>query len=582
MSIPKLIHQTDKSHDIRETYRRFREGLLSLHPDWEYKFYDDAACRKAVEQYLPAFLPIYDSASIIQKADIFRIVIVYGEGGFYLDMDIECLKPLDDLCEFRCVFAEEITLSEVEAEKLNHRDRLRVANYMFGSEAGHPFLLRLLSRIAQESRREIHTEEDVLDSTGPGLVTTVYHDTREEMRDVVLLRNLDRTCSMIGAVSCHFGNYARHHHEGTWRWIGGAKMSGRMPARRAIVSEDVRAAAIEYIDGKIRDTARLDEIYVLETCDHEPDDGLSHVHDRTSALGVIVKDTKSLSGRKVLLCNMPHLYTHRLSKRNKNVIYTTFETTELPGFWVEAINEHYHYCVVPHHYVKTVFEDSGVRIPVKVIQQGFSRLNRQYGKTFNQDEFRIGFLGIPYERKNLFKLYQACVNLLPKIPGLRLAVHAADLRRLGGFTSQLAIVKFTPFVDWTEGPRSEDGISKWYSELACYVFPSSGEGWSFTPRESLYMGVPTLITDIPVHRELVESGYYGVIPVRENEDSNYEGRVFGKWDRVSVEDIEKAILELYKNYGKNLIKAIEGGKWIENKWTNESSQQRMLEFLQSI
>ena len=213
-----------------------------LHPDWEYNFYDDDACRKAVEQYPPAFLPIYDSASVIQKTDIFRIVVVYGEGGFYLDMDIECLRPLDDLCEFRCVFGEEITLSEEEAERLCHRDRLRVANYMFGSESGHPFLLRLLRRIAMESRREIHNEEDVLESTGPGLVTTVYRDTREELRDVVLLRNIDRTCVVAGGVSCHFGNYAKHHHEGTWRWIGGAKRSDRVPARRAIVSEDTRAA----------------------------------------------------------------------------------------------------------------------------------------------------------------------------------------------------------------------------------------------------------------------------------------------------------------------------------------------------
>ncbi|MEZ4548823.1 MAG: hypothetical protein R3B51_14430 [Thermodesulfobacteriota bacterium] len=58
------------------------------------------------------------------------------------------------------------------------------------------------------------------------------------------------------------------------------------------------------------------------------------------------------------------------------------------------------------------------------------------------------------------------------------------------------------------GDVDEDGTSEWYAGLSCYVFPSSGEGWSFTPRESLYLGIPTLITDIPVHDELVRSGYY--------------------------------------------------------------------------
>jgi len=582
MPIPKIIHQTDKSHDIRKTYRHFREVLLSLHPDWEYKFYDDGACRKAVEKYLPSFLPIYDRATAIQKTDIFRVVVVYGEGGFYLDTDMECLYPLDDLCEFRCVFGEELTLSEQEAQRLGHRDRLRVANYMFGSEAGHPFLLHLLGKIAVESRREILTENDVLESTGPGLVTTVYHDTRQKMRDVVLLRNIDRTCVVAGGVSCHFGNYARHHHKGSWRWGGGSALPVSNPARRALVSPEGRDAAREAIDREIRGIRPREIIYIIDTYGRNPSDGLTYVYDRSSAIGVVVDDAQNHKGGKVLVSGIPHLYANKLSGLCTNVSYTTFETTELPRFWVECINKHFHYCIVPHDYVKTVFENSGVKVPVNVIHQGFTRLNRQYEKTAVGDVFRIGFLGDPFIRKNLFKLYQACVNLLPKIPGLRLTVHVPDPRRLGSFTPQLAVVKFSPFVDWTEGALSEDELSRWYSELSCYVFPSSGEGWSFTPRESLYMGIPTLISDIPVHRELAESGCCGVIPVREKEDSDYDGRAYGKWDRVSVDDIEKAVADLHGNYGMNLIRAKQGSKWIENKWTNESSQQRMLEFLHSI
>ncbi|HVY55618.1 MAG TPA: glycosyltransferase, partial [Thermodesulfobacteriota bacterium] len=125
MAIPKIIHQTYKTGDIPPRYEHFREGVISLNPGWKYKFYDDSACREAVEKYLPEFLPIYDSASVIQRTDMFRVIIVYGEGGFYLDLDMECLAPLDGLSEFRCVFGEEITLGEESAEKLGHRDRLR-------------------------------------------------------------------------------------------------------------------------------------------------------------------------------------------------------------------------------------------------------------------------------------------------------------------------------------------------------------------------------------------------------------------------------------------------------------------------
>ncbi len=40
----------------------------------------------------------------------------------------------------------------------------------------------------------------------------------------------------------------------------------------------------------------------------------------------------------------------------------------------------------------------------------------------------------------------------------------------------------------------------------CYAYPSSGEGWSFTPRESLFLGVPTVVSAIPVHAELRAPG----------------------------------------------------------------------------
>ncbi|MFI5323847.1 MAG: glycosyltransferase [Thermodesulfobacteriota bacterium] len=581
MAIPKIIHQTHKSKDIRKLYNQFREGFLSLNPGWDHRFYDDEACRETVGKFFPAFLPIYDRMSVIQKTDIFRIIAVYWEGGFYADMDIECLNPLDDLCEFRSVFAEEVMLLEDEAARLGHRDRLRVANYMFGSEPGHPFLLRILRKMAEESRLEILTENDVIESTGPGLVTTVYHDWRDKFRDVVLLPNLNRTCHVTGAVGCHFGNYARHYHKSSWRWEhkkSGLEYSGGVveKVRKAEAAEVCRE-----IDSEIAETRMPEDIYILRIYKVKPFDGLTTVYARSKVIGTIVKDTRHMSHKKVLVSGIAPFFTDRLSKENINVVYTTFETTEIPRYWVKPLNDHYDHCIVPHEYVKGVFEASGVRIPISVIHQGFTRHVSGFGPKPQKDVFRIGFLGVPYKRKNLFKLYQACVNLLGKIPGLRLAIHSA-LFFPDMYTPEVALMENSPFVEWTWGGMSEEWMAEWYGRLSCYLFPSSGEGWSFTPRESLYMGIPTILTDIPVHKEIIESGFCKVIPVSGKEDSDYEGNVYGQWDRVSVRDIEDAIWDVYRNYGRYIIQAMQGSQWIENRWTNESSQQRVLEFMRSL
>ncbi len=582
MAIPKIIHQTYKTNEMPRQLEEYRRKLIELHPGWDYRFYGDHECRDIVEQYFPSFLPIYEGSSApVQKADIFRIIVVNALGGFYLDIDVECIKSLDELCEFHCVFAEELTIKEEEAKQLGHRDCLRVANYMFGSEPAHPFLLHILRKIAEESQYEITSEHDLLESTGPGLVTTVYHNLCEELQDMVLLRNIDRTCPVDGGVSCNFGNYAKHHHVGTWRWENFPNPPKAVSAKRQAISQSQVHTVLREIDLEIDRFDIPEPIFQLRTYKEAPYDGLTYVYDRTSRLGILTDDTSNFVGEKVLVSGLPTGYLDKLSIQNTNVLYTTFESSLLPTQWVDAINKYFHYCIVPHAHVKSVFENSELKIPIEVIQQGFTRYKRKERKALEAKTFNIGFLGVPVERKNLFKLFQACVHLLADIPELRLRVHVPDY--YGHMKAEyLGLVKMSPFVDWTEGHLIENEIADWYSELSCYVFPSSGEGWSFTPRESLYLGVPTILSDIPVHKELVESGYCKAIPVSGKEEADFNGIISGVWDKVSVADIENSIRELYLNYGSYYIKALQGSQWIEDKWTNEGSQQKLLDFLVTL
>lgn len=584
MPIPKIIHQTNATKELPEIYKSYQKRLLEIHPDWEYRFYDDIECRNTVERYFPSLLPIYDNyPANIQRVDIFRIVAIYAVGGFYLDLDIVCLKKLDTLCEFNCVFGEEKTLTQVEAKELGHRDTVRVANYMFGCEHHHPFLLHVLEEIVKRGQKKIITENDILETTGPGLITTVYHDCKEQYRDIVLLPNKDRECPSLycKGVSCHFGNYANHRHLGSWRWQHAGSFNINIPREKESLPEQLYKKALSCIQSKINKITIPGDIYILETYRDKQYDGLTSVFQRTCKTGILMEDTRDLQNAKVLVSGIPFLYVDKISPSNTNIIYTTFETDRIPAFWVETINSYYDYCIVPHPYIKTVFENSGVRIPVKAIHQGFTRYKRMNRNININDEFRIGFLGVPVERKNLLKLFQACLTLREKIPELKLHIHAAQLYDWMDVAA-VESIKFSSMVKWTDGRLSENEIAQWYNNLSCYVFPSSGEGWSFTPRESLYLGIPTIISDIPVHDELVESRFYKVISPRGQEDAIIGGHIYGKWNRVEVADIKNAIYEVYENYNYFQEKAVEGSRWIEDKWTNEETEQWILKYLNSI
>ncbi len=230
MSIPKIIHQTGKSRHFFGIFKAFHHKLLQLHPHWELRFYDDMDCRNVISEHFSSFLSMYDSFTHpIQKADFFRWAVVYRFGGFYLDLDMQCLKAIDDLCQYDVVFSEEKTLTEQEKKQLNHREERQVGNYMFGSVTEHPFVMEMMIQIKQVSTRPIQSEQDIIKTTGPGLITRVYFDRQVRYKDVALLRNSSHMCPYCLRVSCHFGDYARHCHVGSWRWERQQHSADRSP-----------------------------------------------------------------------------------------------------------------------------------------------------------------------------------------------------------------------------------------------------------------------------------------------------------------------------------------------------------------
>ena len=147
-------------------------------------------------------LEIYDTYKTnIQRADLFRVIAVYVRGGFYADMDIVCHKPLDALCPFDMVFAEEKTLTEDDRRCCGNRDALRISNYMFGCSPRQPFLAEVLKRMLKEADRPIVTENDIIEATGPGLLSTAYHDCKD-VCSIHVLENKSIFCEKCKIISC--------------------------------------------------------------------------------------------------------------------------------------------------------------------------------------------------------------------------------------------------------------------------------------------------------------------------------------------------------------------------------------------
>lgn len=95
--IPHRIFQTWKSKtELPEIFAYWRTSFLAKNPGYHFDLWDDADNRRFIAQNFAWFLPVYDSyPAEIYRADMVRYFYLYMFGGFYADLDAQCLKPLD-------------------------------------------------------------------------------------------------------------------------------------------------------------------------------------------------------------------------------------------------------------------------------------------------------------------------------------------------------------------------------------------------------------------------------------------------------------------------------------------------------
>ena len=129
------------------------------------------------------------------------------------------------------------------------------------------------------------------------------------------------------------------------------------------------------------------------------------------------------------------------------------------------------------------------------------------------EEFRINsdyflYVGSAFEHKNL-NLLVVAFNELLKAQNLRLQLVFAGgkdrfVERLAAFTHALGLDgKVIYPTKYTESKYlSDKDLAYLYKGAMAYVFPSLSEGFSITPLEAQAIGVPVLLSDIPVHREI--------------------------------------------------------------------------------
>ena len=99
--IPKKIYQVWHDKNPKPIFKKYIDDVLKNNPGYEYELFGEEDMRTFVcENFDEEIVECYNKLNIITaKVDFWRYLILYKNGGIYLDIDSTFLKPLDELID---------------------------------------------------------------------------------------------------------------------------------------------------------------------------------------------------------------------------------------------------------------------------------------------------------------------------------------------------------------------------------------------------------------------------------------------------------------------------------------------------
>lgn len=187
--IPSILWQTAKTAD--DLNSRFVKSWTVKCPTLDIRFMDDNACENFIrDNFSDEVFFVYKSLPLgIMRADMWRIAVIYINGGVYSDTDVFCKNDISEILNSDVVFCQE------------HIGSNDVSNYFFAASPRHPMLKRVLDIMVSSFHDTFNTNTDLLvQNFGMHSLQIAIDEYKVEL--------VDRTTIN------HYMNHACH---GTWR-----------------------------------------------------------------------------------------------------------------------------------------------------------------------------------------------------------------------------------------------------------------------------------------------------------------------------------------------------------------------------
>jgi len=142
-------------------------------------------------------------------ADFIRLYAVYHFGGIYLDMDIEVVKPFDDLLNSEIMIGYE----DGETKKIEAG--------CFGAIIGNCFIEQCLNYYKEREFIKADGSYDILPL--PNIITEIYNKNCLEKYKIYTSDYFTAKSFSTGITNPTFNTYSIHHFAGSWHSVNESK-----------------------------------------------------------------------------------------------------------------------------------------------------------------------------------------------------------------------------------------------------------------------------------------------------------------------------------------------------------------------
>lgn len=250
---------------------------------------------------------------------------------------------------------------------------------------------------------------------------------------------------------------------------------------------------------------------------------------------------------------------------------TMVENTKVGPEWIRQCNE-MDALFVPNKQLIPIFQESGLKVPVMAIREGFNPDHFQYIERKPRGVFTFLVLGWLDDRKNWDDPIRAFTSeFAPNEPVRMIMKNTCPY--FGYRVPNDSRIKYMDHI------ISPEELIKLYGMVDCLLFVTRGEGSGLPTREAMATGLPTILTNWLGTAEVCDKRYnYPIDPVAIDYPDNRAEQP-GFMARLDVAEIMYWMRHVYEHRDEAMAKGKAASEWMHSNWTWDHCAVEMLDIL---